>query len=217
MMERIKVTERISYIKAETEPLSADVILIEGDEYFYLFDVGNAPETAQYLQQLTKPCKVILSHFHQDHMGNLGRVPYEVLYTGKHTEKYINKYCSSYETDKLTQSKRYVTVTEEVRLFDGIELVISPIPASHARGCLALSAEGYLFLGDALYPAAKGDGGVYNVQLLKEEIAFLNRAEAQTVFSSHEKRLWKPKAVALRFLDTIYGKREKNETYVPAE
>ena len=41
MPEVIRINDRISYIKASTEPLSSDVILIEGDEYAYFFDVGN--------------------------------------------------------------------------------------------------------------------------------------------------------------------------------
>ena len=40
-VEQIKITEQISYIKASDEPLSADVILVEGKEYLYVFDVGN--------------------------------------------------------------------------------------------------------------------------------------------------------------------------------
>ena len=40
MLEVRKINDRISYIKASMEPLSSDVILIEGEEYTYLFDVG---------------------------------------------------------------------------------------------------------------------------------------------------------------------------------
>jgi len=46
-IERISITEKISYIKASDNPLSADVILIEGQEYLYVFDVGNNGQVEQ--------------------------------------------------------------------------------------------------------------------------------------------------------------------------
>ena len=58
MLEVRKINDRISYIKASTEPLSSDVILIEGDEYTYLFDVGNNEEVALQLETLPKKKKI---------------------------------------------------------------------------------------------------------------------------------------------------------------
>ena len=40
MAEIIKINDRISYIKATEKPLSADVGIVEGDEFIWIFDVG---------------------------------------------------------------------------------------------------------------------------------------------------------------------------------
>ena len=38
-IEQINITEQISYIKASDNPLSADVILMDGQEYLYVFEL----------------------------------------------------------------------------------------------------------------------------------------------------------------------------------
>ena len=40
MAEIIKINDRISYIKATGKPLSADVGIVEGDKFIWIFDVG---------------------------------------------------------------------------------------------------------------------------------------------------------------------------------
>ena len=57
--ERIAITDKVSYIKASDNPLSADVILVEGKEYLYVFDVGNNEKVAEYLNSLPKKKRVI--------------------------------------------------------------------------------------------------------------------------------------------------------------
>ena len=59
----VQLTERISYIPASKHPLSADVVLVEGDEYLYVFDVGNNEQVAEYVNAISKKKKVILSEF----------------------------------------------------------------------------------------------------------------------------------------------------------
>ena len=61
--ERINITEQISYIKASDNPLSADVVLVEGQEYLYVFDVGNNEEVAEYINSLSKKKRVVLSRY----------------------------------------------------------------------------------------------------------------------------------------------------------
>ena len=102
-IEQIKVTEHISYIKASDNPLSADVILIEGQEYLYVFDVGNNEQVAEYLNSLPKKKRVILSHFHTDHMGNIGRVNWNNVYFGANTEKYFQQYIPDYARQRFAE------------------------------------------------------------------------------------------------------------------
>ena len=102
-IEQIKITEHISYIKASDNPLSADVVLIEGQEYLYLYDVGNNEQVAEYINSLPKKKRVILSHFHTDHMGNIGRVEWENVYFGANTEKYFQHYIPNYAAKRFAE------------------------------------------------------------------------------------------------------------------
>lgn len=203
MPEVIRINDRISYIKASAEPLSSDVVIVEGDAYSYIFDVGNNEEVASYLEALPKKKKVILSHFHQDHMGSIGRMSFDTVYVGKGTEKYLEE----------TMPRQ--VLCEPASIQDGVELEIYPIPNSHAKGSLVLMVDKeYLFLGDSLYSKVQDDKYVYNAQLLKEEIELLKRLPAETVFSSHEVRPLKRKDGVVRFLEQIYAKREAGEPYI---
>jgi len=100
-IEQIKIADYISYIRASDNPLSADVILIEGQKYLYVFDVGNNEQVAKYLNSLPKKKRVILSHFHTDHMGNIGRVNWNNVYFGANTEKYFQQYIPDYARQRF--------------------------------------------------------------------------------------------------------------------
>ena len=231
-IEQIKIAEQISYIKASDNPLSADVILVDGQEYLYVFDVGNNEQVAEYLNAIPKKKRVILSHFHTDHMGNIGRVDWESVYFGANTEKYFQHYIPDYSAQRFAELPaalagalgegtekgnvhRYMTVFEPVRIFDGIAIEIHHVPNSHAKGSLLLQVnEEYIFIGDSLYSKAEGDSYVYNAQLLKEEIELLKRLPGTKIFSSHEERPVKSKAGVVRFLEQTYAKREKNDAYI---
>ena len=241
LIEQIKITEQISYIKASDNPLSADVILIEGQEYLYIYDVGNNEQVAEYINSLPKKKRVILSHFHTDHIGNIGRVEWETVYFGANTEKYFQHYIPDYakqrfaelpealagafdknvrgtgDTDIIQEKKfsRYVTVLDALEISDGVSIEIYLVPNSHAKGSLLMQVNGaYIFIGDSLYSKAEGDNYVYNAQLLKEEIELLKRLSGTKVFSSHERRPVKEKAGVIRFMEQIYGKRKKEDAYI---
>ena len=231
-IEQIKITDDISYIKASDNPLSADVILVEGQEYLYVFDVGNNEQVAEYVNDIPKRKRVILSHFHTDHMGNIGRVHWDTVYFGANTEKYFQQYIEDYAKQRFAElsgalaialgeqaeekkTPRYVTVFETVTISDGISIEIHHVPNSHAKGALLLQVnEEYIFIGDSLYSKVDGDYYVYNAQLLKEEIELLKKLPGTKVFSSHETRPIKSKEGVIRFLEQVYEKREKNDAYI---
>ena len=234
LIEPIKITEQISYVKASDNPLSADVILVDGQEYLYVFDVGNNEQVAEYLNAIPKKKRVILSHFHTDHMGNIGRVDWESVYFGANTEKYFQHYIPDYAAQRFAELPgalagalgenemadkrsfpRYVTVFDTVKIQDDVAIEIHHVPNSHAKGSLLLQVnEEFIFVGDSLYSKAEGDCYVYNAQLLKEEIELLKRLPGTNIFSSHEERPVKAKAGVIRFLEQIYAKREKNDAYI---
>lgn len=234
VIECTKLTEHISYIKATDNPLSADVVLAEGEEYLYVFDVGNNAKVAEYLNSISKKKCVILSHFHADHMGNIGRVNWNTVYFGANTEKYFGQYIPDYAKQRFADLPgmlagvlgaemreecrtfpKYVTVFDAVKIQDGISVEIHHVPNSHAKGALLLQVnEKYIFMGDSLYSKMDGENYVYNAQLLKEEIELIKRLPGEQIFSSHEERPLKNKAAVLRFLEQIYEKREKNDAYI---
>lgn len=231
-MEQVKVTEHISYIQSSTEPLSAEVGIIEGEQYFYLFDVGNNNAVSEYLETLSKPKKIILSHFHPDHMGNIGKVSFEMVFAGVNTEKYFRNYILDYATERMAEltgalsnvlegtvierkKSRYEIVLEPIYMEDGVKLEIYPMPNSHAKGSLALMVnDRYLFMGDAFYSKVKDGNYVYNAQLLKEEIELLKRLPAEFVISSHAIPPIREKKAELSILEEIYAKRQKEEAYI---
>lgn len=234
MSEVINITEHISYIKASDNPLSADVILVDGQEYLYVFDVGNKEQVAEYINSIPKKKRVILSHFHTDHMGNIGRVNWDTVYFGANTEKHFQHYIPDYAAQRFAELPeaiagalgesvstgkqgfpRFATVFDVIKISDGVSVEIYHIPNSHAKGALLLQVnEEYIFIGDSLYSKAEGDNYVYNAQLLKEEIELLKDLPGTKVFSSHEARPIKEKAGVIRFLEQIYAKREKNDAYI---
>ena len=198
-METIRITDRISYIKATEDPLSADVGIVEGDEYLWLFDVGNRSEVTEYLNTLAKPKCVILSHFHADHIGGLDGLKFERLYQGAFTKKYTNN---------------GNTVSGETVINDGITLRIFGLPSSHASGSVGLEVGGYAFLGDGVYSGAKKGVPVYNQGLLQAEIEVLKGLEAQQFLLSHETPFARRRESVIRWLEMIYSKRKKNDPYI---
>ena len=85
------IGKRIKYLPATNDPLSADVHCIEGDQYCYIYDVGNDDRSLQYINQISKEKIVILSHYHKDHTGNIADIRYRDLYVGKQTHEAIGK------------------------------------------------------------------------------------------------------------------------------
>lgn len=139
----IRLTPKICQIPAVSEPLSADVFIIEGDERYYVYDVGCNDEALEALSALDKPVTVILSHFHRDHTGNMSRfTPAETL-AGARTCKYV---------DNATLVDAPLTIR------DGVEIIVQPCVSPHVPGCLIATVDGeYTFIGDLHY-ARPGTG-----------------------------------------------------------
>ena len=140
------INDYISYLTPTEHPLSANVVIIEGDAFFWVYDVGNHPAVSEILQkkseQTGKEIRVILSHFHPDHIGNLSEISCEAVYQGKNTFRY---------------TKTGTVIEEDTWFQDGdVRLHLFPIPSSHAKGSLALEVdETWCFLGDAAYATQK--------------------------------------------------------------
>ena len=189
-MNRIEINERISYIEATEEPLSADIGIIRCGDTEWLYDVGNDERS---LAGLDGQYNVVLSHFHQDHTGSLDKIRVGELYVSGATFRH-----TGWGT----------VVNGELTIGD---LRIFQIPSSHTKGCLGLEiGNEYAFVGDALYCKAKDGHYAYNAQLLKDEIEVLKELKASKLLVSHFKGLVRPKDEVIAELEQIYSKREKN-------
>lgn len=206
------------YIPASSEPLSADIGIIEGESYLWFFDVGNGEDSFRQLELVRsslqtaegakKPCCAVLSHFHPDHIGNIGRLDCEKIYVSANTLGYLPP-----EKQKLA-----VTVGSPMIIRDGVELEIFPIPSSHARGCLGLTVGRSLtWIGDAAYATRKKGKTVYNANLLQEQIAQLEGLETDALLLSHRKDLEVKREALLKMLRDIYGRRVKDSPYIEVE
>lgn len=168
-MEKVKkmkqLVEGIDYLEATSSPLSAESFIIPLKEGSLLYDVGAHPAFLAELNQLPHPLSIVISHFHQDHLGNIASIPYEHLYGSKLTLKHV-------EEGELVLEKR---ILDE-------DIEIGPIPSSHEKGCLYLKYHDYLFLGDAAYPANDG----YHKSRLMETILALKQIEFRYAIESHQ-------------------------------
>ena len=198
----------IFFIPAQTKPLSSDVVIIEGEQFIWLYDVGAEERIPKqmnaYANSQNKEIKVVLSHFHPDHITNLSQINASEVFVGKQTFSY-------------TGVGKIITQPEEI--MDGErKLHIFPIPSSHAKGCLGLEVdETFCFLGDAIYSTTKKQKNVYNAGTLKETIEVLQGIKAPYFASAHREPFVRPKSGTMRFLKEIYQKRQKNDPYIPLE
>ena len=76
----------LRHICCYTEPLSADVFIVEGQNNIYMYDTGNGDESLNEIKSILneysdKPVKIIISHFHPDHMGNIDKIEKDKIYS----------------------------------------------------------------------------------------------------------------------------------------
>ncbi|MCM1049714.1 MAG: MBL fold metallo-hydrolase [Clostridiales bacterium] len=193
-MNEIAINEKLSYIESNENPLSAEIGIIRERSVTWLYDVGDGEEN---ISGLNENYHIVLSHFHQDHIGNIDKLKTENLYVSKETYQNIHK-----------------GIIVDTDLYIG-NLHIFPLPSSHCDGCLGLEVDhAYAFVGDALYTKAKGDYYVYNVALLKDEIRILKELDAPYLLVSHYDGLIRDKETVIAELETIYKMRDPNNTEI---
>ena len=120
------ITDRIKYLPANINPLSADVYFIEGDKYCYIYDVGNDDNSFNCINQIDKERVIILSHYHKDHVGNIERIDVNNLYVGKKTFGTIGK-------GKIVEDAFIVN--------DGVNIEIIPCESPHTEGSLIINID----------------------------------------------------------------------------
>lgn len=189
----LTISGTICAIEASVDPLSADIGIIRHGNSLWLYDVGNGEKS---LAGLTAYEGIVLSHFHADHTGNLDRYQSQNLYLSRESYRHIQR-------GTVVQSDLTVG-----------SLHIFPLPSSHAKGCLGLEVDDYVFVGDALYGKVKDGCLIYNAQLLRDEINVLKALHASQLLVSHFPGLIRSKSEVLEELEAIYGTRDKNRSEI---
>ena len=189
MKENI-INEKISYIECSDDPLSADIGIIRDGDAVWLYDVGSDERA---ISELTGNYNVVLSHFHQDHTGNIGKLNIKEAFVSPETKRHV-------QMGTVADKDIYIG-----------NLHIFPLPSSHCKGCLGLEVdETYAFVGDALYSKARDGYYIFNAQLVKEEIAVLKQLKAPYLLVSHFKGMVRRRDEVIAQLEELYRSRDKN-------
>ena len=193
-VKEIVINEKISYIECSDDPLSADIGIIRNGDAVWLYDVGS-DERAIF--ELTRNYDVVLSHFHQDHTGNIGKLNIKEAFVSHETKRHV----------------QMGTVADRDIYIDNLH--IFPLPSSHCKGCLGLEVdETYAFVGDALYSKFRDGYYIFNAQLVKEEIAVLKKLKAPYLLVSHFKGMVRRRNEVIAELEELYHYRDKNSSEI---
>ena len=131
------IAEKIKYLPATDNPLSADVYFIEGDRYCYIYDVGNDDHSLHSINQADKETVIILSHYHKDHIGNMERIDVRNLYVGKKTYETIRK-------GKIVENA--------FTIHDGVKIEVIPCQSPHTEGSLIINIDNeYTLIADLYF------------------------------------------------------------------
>ena len=193
-MKEIIINEKISYIECSEDPLSADIGIIRDGDAVWLYDVGSDERA---ISKLAGKYNVVLSHFHQDHTGNLGKLSIKEAFVSDETKRHV-------QMGTVADRDIYIG-----------NLHIFPLPSSHCKGCLGLEVdETYAFVGDALYSKFRDGYYIFNTQLVKDEIAVLKSLKAPYLLVSHFKGLVRRRDEVIAELEELYQYRDKNSSEI---
>ena len=189
-MKEIVINEKISYIECSDDPLSADIGIVRDGNEVWLYDVGSDDRA---VSELTGNYKIVLSHFHQDHTGNIGKLNIKEAFVSPETKRHV-------QMGTVADKDIYVG-----------NLHIFPLPSSHCKGCLGLEVEEtYAFVCDALYSKFRDGYYIFNAQLVKDAIAVLKKLKAPYLLVSHFKGLVRCRDEVIAELTELYQHRGKN-------
>lgn len=203
-MKLITLSPKIFYLPATAPPLSADVGIIKLDNVTWIFDVGSNDDALKLVNGIEEEKRIVLSHFHADHTGNLSRILINEkckIYGGGFTNKKFN-----------SADTQIVTVDKDLYFDEGIHLFT--VPSAHAKGCVGLEYEDFAFLGDSTYCDVKDGKAVYNAGQLQGLITTLKGLNAGKLLLSHNEPLECGREEEIAKLEEIYSLRKKDEAYI---
>lgn len=205
-----QITEWLWRFPAVDEPvLSADVFVIKGKERNYLFDAGNNAAITEEINTLN-PKYIFLSHFHQDHVGKLWNIPFEVACGSSYTMERVLKYKPQDASEEVKKAWGEIQAVKHLEVTDGVNLIFEEIPSTHSKGAgiLIINHE-IALLGDSIYMEKMQ----YNVSKLHDMIKALEALDVKCFLCSHHGDVTS-KEELLKELRGIYAMREKNQPYI---
>jgi|GEM_PF-51459 len=229
-----KLDKDLWCIKSQRNPLSSDAFLYKDEDKYWIFDVGERKENADYINALEGPKNLVVSHFHRDHTAGFSWInSIDKLFVTAYSRKRIDVTgisisegiyevtepimpdSLSWNSGKVIQSAFLSGDSRNLSQTVGNVRII-PMPSSHSKGCLAMEIAGrYLFLGDSLYGRIESENrSVYNVQLVKSQMEVLKKSTAPICICSHRNGKLMPRESAIAFLESVYLKREEGSPYI---
>jgi len=175
-----KLTDHIFIFPGhDEEGPNPKIVLLTGKESSLLIDVSNDPKQFDEVLAFQKkeglsPVKfVALTHFHDDHIGNLIYLPNDIeILASKNTARYLSRPTRVLTEDTILDLGDYP-----------LSLIL--VPSLHAKGCLDVLSEHYLFVGDSLYYRQSGLSYYYNPQIAYEMLKKAKSIPFEVAISAH--------------------------------
>lgn len=214
----VQITPEISFLPSSRNPFSCDVVFIRTESCTWVYDVGTTSQAADEINRIEGAKKIVLSHFHPDHVMNLLRINYDEndeIFVSKNTRRYVRigtvvdeslEFPADSEKNAATGTPNHA---QKIKIFN--------FPSSHAKGCLALMYGDYVFLGDGTYAKERLGNHTYNVQLLKAEIELLEALPCKYVCLSHARNFVQRRESLILLHKDIYSRREPNNPEINVE
>ena len=114
--------------------------------------------------------------------------------------------------DFYKEGKFVIRLKPKITEFDDIQIV--PMPSCHAKGCLAMICGDYAFLGDGVFCKYKGEHHLYNQQVLKTMIEFLEALPCKYVALDHEENFIQHRRSVILIYKDIYSRRKPDEPFI---
>ncbi len=179
MMKRLN--PNVYYLEGhDSEGPNPKIGIILGTSAVCLIDVSNEKamlgEALSFVssERPSAVIKVVLTHFHNDHIANLEYLPSSLeVYSSKNTARYLKKPINLVQKDLILD-------------LGGVTASILPVPSLHAKGCLDVLCGPYLFVGDSLYFRRSGTSFFYNREISAEMEKRYEAIPFEETIPSHE-------------------------------
>ncbi|MFA7222121.1 MAG: MBL fold metallo-hydrolase [Bacilli bacterium] len=175
-----KINERLYYVDGAKDKPVPKISLINCGDFSVLVDVGNEEGQVESLNKMIKEFNlpiikyVIITHFHDDHIHNIGHFSNFSIIATKYTMKYIKCIDAPLEKPMIIEAKNF-------------NIKIDFLPNSHSKGALLIyeDLDKVMFIGDALCGRILGDKVYLNRSSTYEMIKKFNEYDVSFYVDGH--------------------------------